>query len=655
MRAGIGWKILAGYLAVSFLVGLAFGLSALATEWIAGVARRLDRDAQRMAATLFAQVLAERQLSLALQERALRTPEARVQFELIRRLFEHTLDTIPPQPEVQPLLARLRSAQASFASAARRLQESPPGREREAVREVLSRSAELRGLLRDLVARSPDPLAENEAVARWLAHRWLPDFFRQQLGYTRRMADHTRALLDSYRWEQAFWARCNALLALALDPAPRHLSSLVGAGVRPPAAWSRLPEVEPLLQEQAAAMDRFEDLVQKAVARHRAAGPEAYTAFLRSNFSPVLEDVLSLSTSLRAALEVERTRFQLELERVNASILAFTRGLTRAAILALLLGLLTAAVLTRSIARPLDALATAMDRVRRNDLEVRLDAGRRRDQVGRMVEVFNAMVAELQESRKRLQAYQEDLERMVAERTQQLEQTQARLVQSEKLAAIGQLVAGVAHELNNPLTSVLGYAQLLEAGELEGEDARRALGIVLQEADRARRIVQNLLTFARQQARERGPVDVNAALEQTVALRRYELERAGVEFALDLACDLPPIEGDVYQLQQVFLNLINNAAQAFAGGRGRIEIRTVHREGRVVVEVADTGPGIPPEHLHRIFDPFFTTKDVGQGTGLGLSISYGIVRDHGGEIYAENRPEGGARFVIELPVAAPSG
>ncbi|MCS7173273.1 MAG: ATP-binding protein [Armatimonadetes bacterium] len=654
MRAGIGWKILAGYLAVSFLVGLAFGLSALATEWIADAARNLDRGARLTAAALSAQVLAERQLFLALQGRVFPAPETGVQFELTRRLAERALDTIPPQPEVQPLLVRIRAAQAAFASAVRAFQESPPAQEREAVRRVLTRFAELRRLLRDLAARTPDPLAENGAVAWWLAQRWLPDFFRQQLEHTRHMADHTRALLDSYRWERAFWVRCNALLALALDPATQPLSALPGAGIPTTATWPRVPEAEPLLAERAAAMGRFEDFVQKALARYRTGGSEAYAAFLRSALPAILEDVLALSTSLRAALEVERTRFQSELERVNASILAFTRSLTRAAILALLLGLLTATVLTRSITRPLDALAAAMDRVRRNDLEVRLDAGRRRDEVGRMVEVFNVLVRELRESRERLRAYQEDLERMVAERTQQLERTQARLVQSEKLAALGQLVAGVAHELNNPLTSVLGYAQLLEAGELEGEDARRALGIVLQEADRARRIVQNLLTFARQQAHERGPVDVNAALEQTVALRRYELERAGVEFVLDLAQDLPPIEGDLYQLQQVFLNLINNAAQALAGGRGRIEIRTTHREGRVVVEVADTGPGIPPEHLHRIFDPFFTTKDPGQGTGLGLSISYGIVRDHGGEIYADNRLEGGARFVIELPVAAPS-
>ncbi|MDR7414917.1 MAG: ATP-binding protein [Armatimonadota bacterium] len=650
MRAGIGWKILAGYLAVSFLVGLAFGLSALGTEWIAGTARRLNQGAQLMTATLAAQVLAERALFLALQERVLRPPEAGVQLELTRRLLERALDALSFQTEVRPLLVRIRSAQASFASAVRALRESAPSREREAVQEVLNRSAELRRLLRDLAARTPDPL--EGAAAGWPARGWLPDFFRQQVEHTRRMADHIRALRDSYRWEQAFWARCSALLALVLDPAPQHLSTLTAA--LPPAPWPRIPEAEPLLAEQAAAMDRFEEFVQEALTRYRPADPEAYATFVRKGFPRALEDVLTPATSLRAALEVERTRFQSELERVNASVLAFTRSLTHAAVLALLVGLLVAAVLTRSITRPLDALAVAMDRVRHNDLEVRLDAGRRGDEVGRMVEVFNAMVQELRESRERLRAYQEDLERMVAERTQQLERAQARLVQSEKLAALGELVAGVAHELNNPLTSVLGYAQLLEAGELNGEDARRAMGVILQEAERARRIVQNLLTFARQRAHERGPVDVNAALEQTLALRRYELERAGVEFALDLARDLPFIEGDLFQLQQVFLNLINNAAQALAGARGRIEIRTTHREGRVVVEVADTGPGIPPEHLHRIFDPFFTTKDVGQGTGLGLSISYGIVRDHGGEIYAENRPEGGARFVIELPAAAPS-
>ncbi len=652
MRAGVGWKILAAYLAVSSVVGLAFGLSAFAMEQVAQAARAATQRAQRAARLLSAQVLAEQELFSALSGRLLPKPELRPQAELSRRLLDRTLHDLAaqlPPPGAEPPVTRILAAHRSFAAAAEALRQAPS---REAVEEVLERFAVLRSLL-DLAARFPD--RPEEGLPAWSRRLWLPEFLRHPVDQARRVAAYTEALLASYRLELALWRRWNALLGLALDPDPQRLSALTALHDPPLPAALRTPELEPLVAERTAAMERFEAFVREALLRYRREGPEAYAAQIRARLPDLFEAVLDPTTSLRVLLEVERTRAQSELERVNASVLAFTRSLTRTAVLALLLGLLVSAFLTRTITRPLDALAAAMDRVRRNDLEVRLDVGRRRDEVGRMVEVFNAMVAELRESRRELRAYQEDLERMVAERTQQLERAQARLVQSEKLAALGELVAGVAHELNNPLTSVLGYAQLLEAGELEGEDARRALEIILQEADRARRIVQNLLTFARQRAHERGPVDVNAAIEQTVALRRYELERAGITFVLDLAADLPVVEGDLFQLQQVFLNLINNAAQAMAGGGGRIEIRTARVGDRVRIEVADTGPGIPPEHLHRIFDPFFTTKEVGQGTGLGLSISYGIVRDHGGEIYAENRPEGGARFTIELPAAPGSG
>ncbi len=653
MRAGIGWKILAAYLAVSLVVGLAFSLSTFAMERIAQAARAANQRAQRAASLLSAQVLAEQELFSALSEHLLPKPELRPQAELSRRLLERTLQTFAAQPlpsEAQPPVARILAAHRSFAAAAKALWQAP---RREAVKEVLERFAVLRSLLQDLAARFPD--RPEEGLPAWSKRLWLPEFLRHPVDQAQRVAAYTEALLASYRLEQALWKRLNALLSLALDPDPSRLSALAALHDPPLPAVLRTPELEPLVAERTVAMERFEAFVREALLRYQREGPEAYTAQIRAGLPALFEAVLDPTTSLRVLLEVERNRAQSELERVNASVLAFTRSLTHTAVLALLVGLLLSAFLTRTIARPLDALAVAMDRVRRNDLEVRLDVGRRRDEVGRMVEVFNAMVAELRQSRRELRAYQENLERMVAERTQQLERAQARLVQSEKLAALGELVAGVAHELNNPLTSVLGYAQLLEAGELEGEDARRALGIILQEADRARRIVQNLLTFARQRAHERGPVDVNAAIEQTVALRRYELERAGITFVLDLAADLPAIEGDLFQLQQVFLNLINNAAQAMAGSGGRIEIRTARAGDRVRIEVADTGPGIPPEHLHRIFDPFFTTKEVGQGTGLGLSISYAIIRDHGGEISAENRPEGGARFIIELPVASGSG
>jgi two-component system NtrC family sensor kinase len=226
------------------------------------------------------------------------------------------------------------------------------------------------------------------------------------------------------------------------------------------------------------------------------------------------------------------------------------------------------------------------------------------------------------------------------------------LRQAEKMSAVGLLVSGVAHELNNPLAGVLGYAQLLLASSLSGETTRRGLETILREAERCKRIVQNLQTFARKRRPQEEPVDVNEILESTLELHSYQLKVDDIDVEADLDPSLPRILGDAHQLRQVFLNIILNAHQAMAGreGGGRLAVASRRRAGAVVVEIEDSGPGIPAEHLSRIFDPFFTTKEVGQGTGLGLSICYGIVEEHRGRISARDVPGGGARFTVELPI-----
>ncbi len=245
-----------------------------------------------------------------------------------------------------------------------------------------------------------------------------------------------------------------------------------------------------------------------------------------------------------------------------------------------------------------------------------------------------------------------------------LRQTQARLVQSEKLAAIGQLAAGIAHELNNPLTSVVLYSQLVQQEKLGGA-VRSNLEKVVSEALRAGKIVRGLLDFARQRPIHREPVQVNEALRNSLDLISYELDAEGVKVKLALAPDLPTITADLYQLTQVFMNLIQNSIQAMRelSGPRQMEISTVcgsetnipqGGDPRAVVRISfrDTGPGIPEEILPHIFDPFFTTKSEASGTGLGLSICHGIVGEHDGRIWAENTAGGGALFVVELPVAA---
>jgi two-component system NtrC family sensor kinase len=229
---------------------------------------------------------------------------------------------------------------------------------------------------------------------------------------------------------------------------------------------------------------------------------------------------------------------------------------------------------------------------------------------------------------------------------------QAKLMHTEKMAALGQLVSGVAHEVNNPLAAIVGFTDLLLENPAVPADAKEELQVILQEAQRTRVIVQNLLSFARQMPAQREPAQINSILRQTIKLRAYDLENHGVELTEKYAAELPMVIGDPHQLQQVFLNILNNAYDAVQETRrtGKIEVQTVHRSDKIEIAFCDNGPGI--SQIDRIFDPFFTTKEVGKGTGLGLSICYGIIQAHRGEIVARNNPDGdGSTFIVRLPIA----
>jgi two-component system NtrC family sensor kinase len=229
----------------------------------------------------------------------------------------------------------------------------------------------------------------------------------------------------------------------------------------------------------------------------------------------------------------------------------------------------------------------------------------------------------------------------------------SKLIHAEKMAAVGQLVSGVAHEVNNPLTAILGFTDLLMENPELPESARRDLRVILQEAQRTKQIVQNLLSFARQMPPQRKPVQLNSILQRTVHLRSYDFISHGIQVVERLDETLPAVIGDSHQLQQVFLNILNNAYDAVRESTrpARIEIMSANAESFVEISFRDNGMGIgDPE---KIFDPFFTTKDIGKGTGLGLSICYGIVREHGGEILCHNNLDSeGATFVVRLPVAS---
>ncbi len=230
-----------------------------------------------------------------------------------------------------------------------------------------------------------------------------------------------------------------------------------------------------------------------------------------------------------------------------------------------------------------------------------------------------------------------------------LRRTQEQLLNSEKMAAVGQLISGVAHELNNPLTAILGYSQLLSASGQVGPQGIEYSEKLYKQAQRTHRIVQNLLSFARQHKPERLPTRINQILEDTLALRDYDLRMGNIRVHLDLAQDLPVMSADPHQLQQVFLNMVNNAVDAIleSSEDGDLWVCTRSDRAKVYVEFTDSGPGV--QEASRVFDPFYTTKPVGKGTGLGLSICYGIVTEHGGTIRVRNLPHRGASFTVELP------
>lgn len=232
---------------------------------------------------------------------------------------------------------------------------------------------------------------------------------------------------------------------------------------------------------------------------------------------------------------------------------------------------------------------------------------------------------------------------------------QAKLVETEKMAAVGQMVSGVAHEVNNPLTAILGFADLLlDSPDLPGS-ARGELQVIMQEAQRTKEIIQNLLSFARQNPVRRSKVQINQILRRTITLRAYDFTNSGIALIERFDEAIPDVEGDGHQLQQVFLNILNNAYDAVCETRcdGQVTVETARASDAVEVRFRDNGPGI--KNIERIFDPFFTTKEVGKGTGLGLSICYGIMREHGGEISCFNNNDGpGATFLLRIPVQAQS-
>lgn len=308
--------------------------------------------------------------------------------------------------------------------------------------------------------------------------------------------------------------------------------------------------------------------------------------------------------------------------------------------LAILSGTAIVWYLVRKVTEPLRELRDSAEAVGLGDFSRRVEV-RHEDECGELARVFNQMTENLKHSREQLESTVETLKT-----------TQAQLIQSEKLSGIGEFIAGVAHELNNPLTTVMGFSELLQQADIERKH-RRHLDMIHKSALRCQKIVQALLGFARRRAPEHKRACLNALIEAAVEILHYQLRTSNIEVTTSLDPQLPLCLVDPHQIQQVFVNIINNARQAIEAhapsGWIRISTETLGRQVRVTIQ--DSGPGIPEENLSKIFDPFFTTKGVGEGTGLGLSLCYGIIKEHGGTITPRSKPGAGATFILELPIA----
>ncbi|MCI0494457.1 cache domain-containing protein [candidate division KSB1 bacterium] len=306
-------------------------------------------------------------------------------------------------------------------------------------------------------------------------------------------------------------------------------------------------------------------------------------------------------------------------------------------------------LITRSITKPLSEMVSVTQSIATGDLDRRIVV-KSKDEIGQLALSFNKMVASLRKMRAELENWANTLEQKVKERTEELAAMQNTLVQSQRLASLGKMAAGIAHEINNPLGGILVLSSLVLEDLKEQDPHRENLQEVIKQTMRCRDIVKGLLQFSRQEEGKTEYVKVNTMLNSTLSLIEKQALFHNIEIIKNFDSNLPDVLGDGSQLQQVFMNIILNAVQAMKE-IGVLTINTCHdpKNDMVVIEIADTGTGIPDEIIDRIFDPFFTTKEVGEGTGLGLSIAYGIITKHQGRMTVKSKVGQGSVFTIKIP------
>jgi len=321
------------------------------------------------------------------------------------------------------------------------------------------------------------------------------------------------------------------------------------------------------------------------------------------------------------------------------------------ALLGIALVSVIAVLIAQTLTGPLRKMAQVAHRIAEGDYEGEIQV-ESKDEVGRLAESFNTMTARLAKVLGELREWARTLEEKVEQRSRAIHAMEGQLMQSEKLASLGKLAAGVAHEINNPMTGILTNASLLLEDLPEDDPRREDLQTIVNETIRCRRIVKGLLDFARQSKPEKKKTSVNEIVRNSLSLLRNQASFRNIEITEELDPYLPDIPADPNQIQQVFVNILLNASEAMpSGGRIRVRSGRADRAGeRIEVAISDNGPGIPPDAMSRLFDPFFTTKNT--GTGLGLAVSYGIVQSHGGTIEVQSEAGQGATFIVRLPTTA---
>jgi two-component system NtrC family sensor kinase len=302
----------------------------------------------------------------------------------------------------------------------------------------------------------------------------------------------------------------------------------------------------------------------------------------------------------------------------------------------------------RYVTRPVRELVKGTQKVAEGDLDYSISI-KGEDEIAQLASSFSRMTSDLRKADLELVEWGKTLEQKVEERTEELIKTENQLIQSDKVASLGKLAAGVAHEINSPLTGILTYSSLLLKEKKEGDPDKEDLEVIVNETNRCKNIVKGLLDYARQTAPQKVLSDINQLVNKSIDLIAHQASLQNVKIEKKTSPDLPRIMIDLGQIQQVFINILLNAIEAMSEG-GTLTIRTGMEGGMVVVRFTDTGVGIPEENLPKILDPFFTTKEQGKGTGLGLSVSYGIISRHKGKLEVKSKVGKGTTFTVKLPV-----